>query len=87
MIKNESGLLFIFCSMQNFQDLLNTSTPVHRGAFCQYPFRWIYYYGTGKKIGKTHVCAVYRGGIMPVGIVNKLKKGQEEIKMWVGNRT
>ena len=36
--------------------------PVHRGAFCQFPFRWIYYYGsnksTGKKTGKTHLCAV-----------------------------
>ena len=33
-----------------------------RGAFCQFPFRWIYYYGsnksTGKETGKTHLCAV-----------------------------
>ena len=40
-----------------------SSRPVHRGAFCQFPFRWIYYYGsiksTGKKTGKTHLCAVY----------------------------
>ena len=39
------------------------SRPVHRGAFCQFPFRWIYYYGsnksTGKETGKTHLCAVY----------------------------
>ena len=38
------------------------ATTVHRGAFCQFPFRWIYYYGsnesTGKEIGKTHLCAV-----------------------------
>ena len=35
---------------------------VHRGAFCQYTFRWIYYYGsnksTGKETGKSHLCAV-----------------------------
>ena len=35
---------------------------VHRGAFCQFHFRWIYYCHssklTGKKIGKTHLCAV-----------------------------
>jgi hypothetical protein len=24
--------------------------PLHRGAFCQFPFHWIYYYG------KTHLC-------------------------------
>ena len=34
----------------------------HRGAFCQFPFRWIYYYdgnkSTGKETGKTHLCAV-----------------------------
>ena len=33
----------------------------HRGAFCKFPFRWIYYYGsnksTGKETGKTHLCA------------------------------
>ena len=33
-----------------------------RGAFCQFPFRWLYYYGsnwsTGKETGKTHLCAV-----------------------------
>ena len=37
-------------------------TPVHRGAFYQFPFRWIYYYGsnksTGKETGKTHLCAL-----------------------------
>ena len=35
---------------------------MHRGAFCQFPFRWIYYYdsnkSTGKETGKTHLCAV-----------------------------
>ena len=36
--------------------------PFHRGAFCKFPFRCIYYYGsnksTGKETGKTHFCAV-----------------------------
>ena len=36
-------------------------TPVHRSAFCQFPFWWIYYChsskSTGKETGKTHVCA------------------------------
>ena len=34
----------------------------NRGAFCQFPFRWIYYYGsyksTVKKTSKTHLCWV-----------------------------
>ena len=40
------------------------SQPMHRGAFCQFPFRWIYYYGsnksTGKETGKMHLdlCAM-----------------------------
>ena len=25
---------------------------MHRGAFCQFPFRWIYYYGSNKSTGK-----------------------------------
>ena len=37
-------------------------TPVHRGAFCQLPFQWIYYChsskSTGKPTGKTHLCAL-----------------------------
>ena len=40
----------------------DTSEAVHRGAFRQFIFRWIYYYGsnesTGKKTGKTHLCAL-----------------------------
>ena len=39
-------------------------STVHRGAFCQFSFRRIYYYGsnksTGKEIGKTHLCVVGR---------------------------
>ena len=44
----------------------NTSAfggPLQRGAFCQFPFRWIYYCGsnksTGKKSGKMHLCALF----------------------------
>ena len=44
--------------------LLNQA--VQRGVFCQFHFRWIYYYSwhksTRKKTDKTHLCAV------PVGI-------------------
>ena len=25
--------------------------PLHRGVFCQFPFRWIYYYGSNKSTG------------------------------------
>ena len=36
--------------------------PMRRGVFCQFRFRWIYYYGsnesTGKETEKTHLCAV-----------------------------
>ena len=35
---------------------------VHRGAFCHFPFRWIYYYGsnksTRKETGKKHLCVL-----------------------------
>ena len=35
---------------------------MHRGAFCQLTFRWIYYYGsnksTRKETDKTHLCAL-----------------------------
>ena len=35
---------------------------MHRGAICQFPVRWIYYChsnkSTGKKTGKTQLCAV-----------------------------
>ena len=37
---------------------------MHRGAFWQLPFRWIYYChsskSTGKETGKTHLCAMVR---------------------------
>ena len=44
----------------NFSNM--NTVPVHRGAFCQIPFWWIYYYGstksTGKETGKTNLCAL-----------------------------
>ena len=58
-----SSLFFIkyLCSLRIF-----LRTPhrraLHRGAFCQFPFRWVYYYGsnksTRKETGKTHLCAL-----------------------------
>ena len=37
-------------------------SSLHRGAFCRFLFRWIYYYGsytsTGKEARKTHLCAL-----------------------------
>ena len=45
----------------SFEPMKNIK-PMHRGAFCQFPFRWIYYYGsnksTRKETGKTHLCAM-----------------------------
>ena len=39
-----------------------TNATLHRGAFCPFPFRWIYYYAsnksTGKESGKAHLCAL-----------------------------
>ena len=47
-------------------DILKKRCPyqsAHRRAFCQFPFRWIYYYdsnkSTGKETGKTHLYEVY----------------------------
>ena len=47
-------------------DNLNSKmcSAVHRDAFCQFLFQWIYYCynskSTGKETGKTHLCAVCR---------------------------
>jgi hypothetical protein len=42
----------------------NNLSTLHRGAFCLFPFQWIYYYGSnesiGKETGKTHLCALCR---------------------------
>ena len=37
--------------------LLFVIPTVNRGAFCQFPFRWIYYSHSSKSTGKTHLCA------------------------------
>ena len=43
-------------------DIWNFDTTMHSGAFCQFPFQWIYYYGsnksTGKETSKMHLCAM-----------------------------
>ena len=48
----------MFTVMQRFVN----NRMVHRGAFCQFPFCWIYYYGsnksTGKKTSKMHLCGL-----------------------------
>ena len=42
--------------------------PVHRGVICQFLFWWIYYChgskSTGKKTGKTHLCATLEKDIL-----------------------
>ena len=42
--------------------LIIVFVTLHRGAFCHFPFRWIYYYesnkSTGEKTGQTHLCAL-----------------------------
>ena len=46
------------------QNCIKIYNTVHRYAFCQSSFRWIYYYSsnksTGKETGKTHLCAVFK---------------------------
>ena len=32
--------------------LSSRPAPAHRGGFCQFPFRWIYYYGSNESTGK-----------------------------------
>ena len=45
--------------------LVSSRCTLHRGAFCQFLFQWIYYYGSnksnGKETGKTHLCEVWCG--------------------------
>ena len=42
--------------------IIMTFDTLHRGAFCQFTFRWIYYShsskSTGKETGKTYLCAL-----------------------------
>ena len=53
--RNSTNIVFLHFFVQKIKTL-------HRGAFCQSSFRWIYYYdsnkSTGKETGKTHLCAL-----------------------------
>ena len=44
----------------SFQNEVLLNRSLQTGTFCQFPFRWIYYYGsnkaTGKETDKTHLC-------------------------------
>ena len=50
----------ILISREVWSSSLVHCPTLHRGAFCQFPFRWIYYYGsnkfTRKETGKMHLC-------------------------------
>ena len=52
----------IHAALHLFSLVTTTVLTLHRGAICQFPFRWIYYYGsnksTGKETGKTYLCAL-----------------------------
>ena len=53
-------LFFIFSGLNLFKNSSRFQTcAVHRGAFCQFPFQWIYFYTSnkspGKVTGKTHL--------------------------------
>ena len=51
--KNNSFLPRKYKSVNYRIYLLSMRTrPVHRGAFCQFAFQWIYYYGCNKSTGK-----------------------------------
>ena len=49
-------------SIRTFKIIAGKLYRMHRGAFCQFPFRWIYYFGinesTGKETGKMHLCGM-----------------------------
>ena len=54
--------IHIHMKYENAQKSSYTSKPLHRGAFCQFSFRWIWYCDsnkfTGKGTGKTHLCVL-----------------------------
>ena len=58
--------------LKQHTELSFSTKALHRGAFCQFPFRWIYYChsskSTGKETGKTHLCALkgwqFKNGIL-----------------------
>ena len=59
--KSECSFRNIFIT--NFHcGIVNLFYLLHSGAFCQFPFWWIYYchssYSTGKETGKTHLCVL-----------------------------
>ena len=61
--------------------------PVHRGAFCQFPFRWIYYCHSNKSTreesGKTHLCAVTGQGLFLLFLTaNRLQKLFQPNVVW-----
>ena len=43
--------------------LFSVDATLHRSAFCEFPFQWIYYChsskSTEKEIGKTHLCVLF----------------------------
>ena len=51
---------------------LQRCSALHRGAFCQFLFRFIHYChkSTGKEIGKTHICAL----VISEGLVQLLPR-------------
>ena len=53
--------------------------PMHRGAFCQFSFHWIYYYGSnesnGKETGKMHLCAMQCFDLLDINKRNKTLEG------------
>ena len=65
------GPMFILIDWEYF------CVTVHRGAFCQFSFRWIYYYGSdksnGKETEKTHLCLCAVGcrlGLMALKLIS-----------------
>ena len=59
----------MYCIWFRYRTLLPSKPePMHRGAFCQFPFQWIYYYhrskSTENKTGKTHLCAMVKNWIV-----------------------
>ena len=62
-VKGQLILKGLFGILKFFQKNERTFIVLHRGAFCQFPFRWIYYChsskSTGKETGKTHLCALH----------------------------
>ena len=41
-----------FKKATQFETIQGNNLPLHRGTFCQFPFRWIYYCHSSKSTGK-----------------------------------